>query len=262
VHALLSLGQLQRLAHERVSKVQLEKHFKVPLYPDPKTPAHVAPPKTVPSHFSVPSRILFPQLEEQSLSVVELHPLGQHPSLFAQAVIVERMHLQFTHFTGLQESKYPEQSELEAQSQGAMHELVLNWQLEHFNVPVYPVPKTLAQVEPPKAVPSHFSVDSIIPFPQTATQLLSLSILQPLPAGQHPSLFIQEFTVECEHTPFEHESVVQAILSLHCPTVLHEVQPEIVVCEQTPLEQLSVVQALLSLQFEAEVHEVQPAIPI
>jgi hypothetical protein len=59
------------------------------------------------------------------------------------------------------------------QVQGAIQELVLNWQLEHFNVPVYPVPNTLKQVAPPKAVPSHFSVPSRTLLPQTAEQSLS-----------------------------------------------------------------------------------------
>jgi hypothetical protein len=55
--------------------------------------------------------------------------------------------------------------------------------------------------------------------------------------------------VLCEQRLLEQESVVQALLSLHC---VKEVQQlAIVVCEQTPLEQLSVVQALLSLQFVA-----------
>jgi hypothetical protein len=37
--------------------------------------------------------------------------------------------------------------------------------LEHFNVPLYPFPIILAQVAPPKAELSHFSVPSIFPLP-------------------------------------------------------------------------------------------------
>jgi hypothetical protein len=64
-------------------------------------------------------------------------------------------------------------------------------QLEHFKVPVYPVPKTPAHVAPPKALPSHCSVPSIRLFPQ------------------------QEVIEICEHMLFEHVSVVQTLLSLH-----------------------------------------------
>jgi hypothetical protein len=102
------------------------------------------------------------------------------------------------------------------QLQGATHELVLNWQLEHFNVPVYPVPNTLKQVAPPKKVPSHFSFPSITLFPQEAAQLLSLITLHPLSVGQHPSLLMQEIIEVCEQKLLEQESAVQALLSLHC----------------------------------------------
>jgi hypothetical protein len=61
------------------------------------------------------------------------------------------------------------------QIQGATHKLVSKVQMfEHFNVPVYPLPLTPAQVAPPNAEPSHCSVPSLIPFPQTGLQSLSL----------------------------------------------------------------------------------------
>jgi hypothetical protein len=66
--------------HEPVSKVQLEKHFKIPVYPIPMTPAQVAPPKEIPSHLSAPSRTLFPQTAVQSISFNRVHTVGQHPS--------------------------------------------------------------------------------------------------------------------------------------------------------------------------------------
>jgi hypothetical protein len=78
------------------------------------------------------------------------------------------------------------------QVQVAVHELVSKvHELEHFNVPVYPLPITPAQVAPPKLESSHFSVASITPFPQLAAQLLSFKLVHPLFAGQHPSLFMQ-----------------------------------------------------------------------
>ena len=52
------------------------------------------------------------------------------------------------------------------QVQGAIHKLVSKVQtLEHFNVPVYPEPKTPAQDAPPNSTLSHFSLPSLIPFP-------------------------------------------------------------------------------------------------
>jgi hypothetical protein len=61
VQASLSLGQLQGAAHELVSNVQTLEHFNVPVYPEPKTPEQVAPPKALEvSHFSFPSLIPFP----------------------------------------------------------------------------------------------------------------------------------------------------------------------------------------------------------
>ena len=63
VHILPSSEQVQGATHKLVSKVHKpEKHFNVPVYPVPKTPAHVAPPKLAPSHFSVPSLIPFPHM--------------------------------------------------------------------------------------------------------------------------------------------------------------------------------------------------------
>jgi hypothetical protein len=91
----------------------------------------------------------------------------------------------------------------------------LNWQLEHFNVPVYPVPKTPTHVAPPKSLPSHFSVPSRTLLPQEAAQLLSVSILHPPLAGQQPSLFMQEVIELYEHALVEQRLVVQALLSLH-----------------------------------------------
>jgi hypothetical protein len=87
VHIFGSSGQLQGATHELVSKVQLEKHFNVPVYPAPLTPAHVAPPKELPSHFSVPSLYPFGHTGRQLLSFIKLHPVGQHPSLCIQEVI-------------------------------------------------------------------------------------------------------------------------------------------------------------------------------
>jgi hypothetical protein len=133
------------------------------------------------------------------------------------------------------------------QLQGAMHEPVSKVQFEkHFKVPVYPVPKTPEQVAPPKAVPSHFSVPSLIPFPQTAAQLLSLIELHPLPAGQHPSLLMQEIIVVCAHAPPEQLSVVQGLLSLHWDCRVHEMQLDIGEETHLLLEQIFSVQPLLS----------------
>jgi hypothetical protein len=62
--------------------------------------------------------------------------------------------------------------------QGATHKLVLNVHKPvHFKVPVYPAPKTPSHVAPPKAEPSHFSVPSLIPFPQIGVYTQSLSFM-------------------------------------------------------------------------------------
>jgi hypothetical protein len=86
-------------------------------------------------------------------------------------------------------------------------------QLEHFKVPVYPVPKTPAHVAPPKEEVSHLSVPSITLFPHLASQLLSLIRLHPV--GQHPSLLIQEVIDVCEQTLFEQVSLVHESISIH-----------------------------------------------
>jgi hypothetical protein len=78
---------VQGAEHKLVSKVQELEHFSVPVYPLPMTPAQVAPPKSVKSHFSVPSLFAFPQTIAQLLSFIELHPAGQHSSLLMQEVI-------------------------------------------------------------------------------------------------------------------------------------------------------------------------------
>ena len=88
VHTFPSLGQLQGATQEVVLKIQeVDEHFNVPVYPVPFTPAQVAPSKSTPSHFSVPSLFPFPQTAAQLLSFIELHPVGQHPSLLIQEVI-------------------------------------------------------------------------------------------------------------------------------------------------------------------------------
>ena len=96
MQTLPSLGHVHGGIHKLVLNSQFE-HFNVPVYPAPFTPAHVAPPKEVPSHFSVPSRIPFPHTEAQSLSFNALHPLGQHPSFDLHAVIEGYEHLLFEH---------------------------------------------------------------------------------------------------------------------------------------------------------------------
>jgi hypothetical protein len=70
----------------------------------PKTPEQVAPPKVVPSHFSVPSIKLFPHLAGQLLSLIKLHLVGQHLSLFVQEVIELYTHLLFEQLSLVQES--------------------------------------------------------------------------------------------------------------------------------------------------------------
>jgi hypothetical protein len=70
---------IQGATHKPVLNVHISVHLSVPVYPAPKTPAQVAPPKEELSHLSVPSLIPFPQKEEakQLLSFVILHPEGQ-----------------------------------------------------------------------------------------------------------------------------------------------------------------------------------------
>ena len=78
---------MQGATHELVSKVHESVHFNVPVYPAPITPAHVAPPNALPSHFSVPSLTPFLHSGSQSLSFAELHPVGQQLSLWVHKVI-------------------------------------------------------------------------------------------------------------------------------------------------------------------------------
>jgi hypothetical protein len=100
--------------------------------------------------------------------------------------------------------------------QGAAHKLVLKvHRFVHFNVPVYPAPKTPSHVAPPKAELSHFSVPSIIPFPQTGVYTQSLSFATVHPTGQYPSLFIQAVIFVYSHLLFKQVSVVLESLSLH-----------------------------------------------
>jgi hypothetical protein len=136
--------------------------------------------------------------------------------------------------------------------QGAEHRLVLNKQLEHFNVPLYPV-KRLEQVWEFNAVPSHCSVPSIALFPQEAAQLLSLTKLQPLPVGQHPSLFAQAVIELCAQRLLEQLSVVQTLLSLHCAAEVQQLDTGELT--QALFVQLSVVQTLLSLHCAAELQQ-------
>ena len=107
-----------------------------------------------PSHFSphALSVTLFPQLQVQSLSLVELQVDGQQPSLFVQAVIT----VLFTHW---------------ALQVDALPCSVRRWQ------PTFG--QDVGQL------PSHSSPISTTPFPQAGVQLLSLLALQLV--GQQPS---------------------------------------------------------------------------
>lgn len=106
----------------------------------------------LPSHVSLPSTTPFPQEAEQSESLSEVQPAGQHPSPLLQALTVVYVHVT------LQLPALPV-------SVSVVHELPSSHE--------------------PGQLPSHDSPLSWTAFPQTGLQSESVSDVQP--AGQQPS---------------------------------------------------------------------------
>jgi hypothetical protein len=139
-----------------------------------------------PSHVSGASTTLFPQLAEQSSSVVALHPLGQQPSPSVQAVMLTNEH------SALQLDAAPTSVSV-VQAIASSHEVGQS--------------------------PSHVSGASTVPFPQLAEQ--SSSVVTSHPPGQQPSPSWQLVIGVDEHTALHSSaepvssSAVQAVASSH-----------------------------------------------
>jgi hypothetical protein len=139
----------------------------------------------LPSHVSPASTTLLPQVDEQSLSLPELHPDGQQPSPPVHAEMGEWLHT-------------------------ASHVLAA------------PVSVSFVQLSPSEheagQLPSHFSVPSTTPLPQTAVQSLSFVALQP--GAQQPSPTVHAVMGAFTHCALQVtalpiiESAVQAFPSL------------------------------------------------
>ena len=110
----------------------------------------------LPSQNSFVSIMLLPQLGLQSLSLLLLHPFGQHPSLCAQVVMSENTQ------TASQFCSLP---------------------LREFDVQARPSSQVVGQF------PSQISPASTTLLPQLGAQSLSLRLLHP--PGQHPSFELQ-----------------------------------------------------------------------
>src|SRR5262249_10599874 len=109
-----------------------------------------------PSHFSLPSTTPLPQVGEQSLSFVALHPGAQQPSPLLHCVMTLWLQLA-----------------LHCAADPAMTS----------TVQALPSSHELGQF------PSHFSLPSTVPLPQLGEQSLSFWALQP--GAQQPSPFLQ-----------------------------------------------------------------------